>query len=166
MTVSFPFAVFLLNSTAFTVSDVSCDKDTDTARCIGSLWINSNFQIDIFLPNDCPMDGFILNWNDDTLNNTGMADREKETVDEALEYNWILKERGEVNYPDDIIVNAFVEGTKWTEKNPSEETIDKIIDLLYEANKEVRLHVVNPDGISLNEARKMQIKYIKEHFND
>lgn len=55
--------------------------------------------------------------------------------EKALEYNYILKERGIVNYPDDIVVdiykNAYNEGyadAMKIERIPSDEMIIKIMD--------------------------------------
>lgn len=55
--------------------------------------------------------------------------------EKALEYNYILKERGIVNYPDDIVVdiykNAYNEGyadAMKVERIPSDEMIIKIMD--------------------------------------
>lgn len=63
--------------------------------------------------------------------------------EKALEYNWICKERGDCNYPDDIIINAYesgyesgyndsliVKSESSNEKNINSLTFNDIYDIL------------------------------------
>lgn len=73
-------------------------------------------------------------------------------------------ERDDVLEIDYAYALGYTKGIKYAEEHISDVLINRIIDCLYDANKEVRLRVL--DGMSLKEAREMQVKYIKEHYLD
>lgn len=86
----------------------------------------------------------------------------KEQIADVAEKFYLNNEQN--NYEDERLYNAFIRGAEWADSNRfNDNLINKIIDLLYEANKEVRLHMVD-GNISLNDARKMQVEYIKNYL--
>lgn len=66
MTVSVPFLLFIQDWGDFLVAPTDGDgKDTDTEEYAGSLRYRSDMQIDVFVPRTHPMEGFILDWDED-----------------------------------------------------------------------------------------------------
>lgn len=113
--------------------------------------------------------------------------RKEEIEENALEYNWILKERGDVNFPDNITVGTFIEGAKWADNNPSDEVILRIISLSFEWGKKLILedkhdepimkeyveNISKKDNNTEDEINNLEnlhnsymVRYIKEHFNE
>lgn len=109
----------------------------------------------------------------------------KEKIDvEAFEYSWIHKELG---YPNEDIVDAFAEGAKWADNNPSDEVILRIISLSLEWSKKLILEDKYDDSImkeyvehfskldnkteeDINNLENLHnsymVRYIKNHFNE
>lgn len=87
----------------------------------------------------------------------------KDFIKKAYDYNWILKERGEINYPCDVIIDTYNEGYNngyadalKIEKMPSDEMIIKIINLY---------NRFGCDKID-NNNKVVSIETIKEHLYD